>query len=236
MNKLIVITGGTKGIGKAIIEKFSSGGFDIVTASRSEADLEFLKKDIEKNHPTVKLHYQKADLSDQEQVKGFAKFILALNRNIDVLINNSGLYVPGQIHTEADGQLEQMISTNLYSAYHLSRAIIPQMQSQKKGHIFNICSTASTMAYVNGGSYCISKFALYGMTKVLREEMKPYNIKVTAVLPGATKTSSWDGVNLPDERFIKGSDVADTIFAAYSLSDSAVIEELVMRPQLGDII
>ena len=109
------------------------------------------------------------------------------------------------------------------------------MKSVKKGYIFNMCSIASLTAYANGGSYSISKFALYGMTKVLREELKKDNIKVTAVLPGATFTSSWAGVDLPEERFIKSEDVADLIWATYSLSDRTVVEDLLIRPQLGDL-
>ena len=73
------------------------------------------------------------------------------------------------------------------------------------------------------------------MTKVLREELKTDNIKVTAVLPGATFTSSWAGVDLPEERFISSKDVADLIWATYSLSDRTVVEDLLIRPQLGDI-
>ncbi|MBL7876963.1 MAG: SDR family NAD(P)-dependent oxidoreductase, partial [Cyclobacteriaceae bacterium] len=103
------------------------------------------------------------------------------------------------------------------------------------GHIFNICSIASIKAYPNGGSYAISKFALLGFSKVLREELKEHGIRVTAVLPGATKTASWAGSTLPDSRFIKPEDVAETIFSAYSLSPNAVVEELLIRPQLGDI-
>jgi short-subunit dehydrogenase len=98
-----------------------------------------------------------------------------------------------------------------------------------------MCSIASIKAYPNGGSYAISKFALLGFSKVLREELKDKGIRVTAILPGATRTSSWDGVDLPDERFMKSEDVAETIFSAYSLSKRSVVEEILIRPQLGDI-
>lgn len=98
-----------------------------------------------------------------------------------------------------------------------------------------MCSTASIVPYVNGGSYCISKFALLGMSRVLREEMKPFGVKVTAVLPGATLTASWDGTDLPKERFMQPEDVAEAIWTAYSLSPNSVLEELLIRPQLGDI-
>jgi NADP-dependent 3-hydroxy acid dehydrogenase YdfG len=150
-------------------------------------------------------------------------------------VNNTGVFIPGQIHSEKPGMLEKMVETNLYSAYHVSRGVIPVMMRKKSGHIFNICSTASIMPYVNGGSYCISKFALYGMTKVLREEMKPHNIRVTAVLPGATLTASWEGVDLPAERFMKSEDIADAIWGVYNLSGQSVVEEILIRPQLGDI-
>ena len=81
----------------------------------------------------------------------------------------------------------------------------------------------------------ISKFAMLGLSKVLREELKEVGVRVTAVLPGATRTASWDGVDLPDERFMKVEDVAETIFAAHALSKRSVVEEILIRPQLGDI-
>jgi short-subunit dehydrogenase len=109
------------------------------------------------------------------------------------------------------------------------------MLQRKEGHIFNISSIAGITAYNNGGSYSITKHAMQGFSKCLREEMKPFGIKVTTILPGATLTASWAGVNLPPERFIKSEDVAEMIFSCYQLSPSAVVEELLIRPQLGDI-
>ena len=98
-----------------------------------------------------------------------------------------------------------------------------------------MCSIASIRAYPNGGSYAISKFALLGFSKVLREELKDFGIRVTAVMPGATRTASWNGTDLPDERFMKVEDVADAVYAAYALSGRSVVEEMIIRPQLGDI-
>src|SRR5690349_20420076 len=98
-----------------------------------------------------------------------------------------------------------------------------------------MCSIASFKAYANGGSYAISKFAMLGFSKGLREELTPFNIRVTAVMPGATKTASWEGTDLPDSRFMKVEDVADSVYAAYALSKRSVVEEIVIRPQLGDI-
>jgi short-subunit dehydrogenase len=235
MNKLVIITGGTKGIGKALVMKFASEGFDIFTCARNAAELEYLKSTIEKINNSILIYTCVADLSvpkgRAEAVASFTK----LNRSADVLINNAGVFVQGQIHNEPEGVLETQIQTNLYSAYDITRGVIQGMIRNKRGSIFNICSIASIMPYANGGSYSVSKFAMLGMTKVLREEMKPYNIRVTAVLPGATLTASWEGVDLPQERFIKPEDVANSIFSIYSLSDQTVVEELLLRPQLGDI-
>jgi short-subunit dehydrogenase len=234
MNKLAVVTGGTKGIGKAIIEKFAAEGFDILTCSRNESELQNLKNEIGKKYPTCNLNFQKADLSKREHADSFISFVKKSGQ-VEVLVNNTGYFIPGEVLTEEDGSLESMINTNLYSAYHLTRGLVPRMKERNMGHIFNICSIASIIAYPNGGSYTISKFALYGMTKVLREELKKFDIRVTAVLPGATLTASWDGVDLPEERFIKASDIAESIWSAYTLSKNSVVEEIIIRPQLGDI-
>ena len=235
MNPLVIVTGGTKGIGKAAIERFMEGGFNVITCSRSEPDLVSLQKEMQERFPSSKLFFKKSDLSVRQDVTGFVSFINAQEGQVTVLINNTGIFIPGQVHNETEGTLEKTMETNVYSAYHLTRGVIGRMMDNKKGHIFTICSTASITAYPNGGSYCISKFALYGMTKVLREEMKPYNVKVTAVLPGATFTDSWQGTDLPEDRFIASKDVADAIWSAYGLSPRAVLEEILIRPQLGDL-
>ncbi|MEQ8358668.1 MAG: SDR family oxidoreductase [Cytophagales bacterium] len=234
MSKVAIVTGGTKGIGKAIIEKFSSEGFDIATCSRNEKDLIHLKTSIEKQYKN-KVYVQKVDVSDKNVLQQFATNVLKWNSDIHILVNNAGVFIPGKITEEEDGSLEKMMSINTYSAYYLSRYIIDSMKNKKGAYIFNICSTASIMPYLNGGSYCISKHAMLGFSKVLREELKEIGIRVSAVLPGATYTSSWEEADLPESRFIKSSDIAETIWSAFSLSENTVIEELIVRPQLGDI-
>jgi len=235
MNPLAVVTGGTKGIGKAAIEKFLAQGFDVITCARNESDLLTLQETFSESFPQSKFTYLAADLSVRSDVDAFIAFIRKHNTPVEVLINNTGVFIPGQVHNETEGTLEKTMETNLYSAYHLTRGLLAGMMERKKGHIFTICSTASIIAYPNGGSYCISKFALYGMTKVLREEMKPHHVKVTAILPGATYTDSWKGTDLPEDRFMDSADVAESIWAAYALSPRAVVEEILIRPQLGDL-
>lgn len=224
MNPLIVVTGGTKGIGRAIADRFVAEGFDAVICARSVDGVQG-----ENLLPVA------ADLSTRDGVNALLVYIQSLNRPVEVLVNNTGVFQPGQIHNEAEGTFELLMNTNVASAYHLTRGLVGGMISRRQGHIFMMCSTASITPYTNGGSYCISKFALLGMSRVLREELKPHGVKVTAILPGATLTASWEGTDLPEERFMKPEDVANSAWAAYSLSKSAVVEEILIRPQLGDI-
>jgi short-subunit dehydrogenase len=232
--KLIVVTGGTKGIGRAILEKFAASGFDVATCSRKAGELEILSREIKERYH-VNVFTKAADMSVKEEVNAFVTFISNLGRRVDVLVNNAGYFLPGEVTNEPDGSLEDMMNSNVFSAYYTTRGLVGEMKEKKAGHIFNMCSIASIKAYPNGGSYAITKFALLGFSKVLREELKESGIRVTAILPGATRTASWDGVNLPDDRFMKAEDVADAVFAAYSLSGRSVVEEMVIRPQLGDI-
>ena len=199
MSKLAVVTGGTKGIGRAIIEKLAASQFEVATCSRNESEIESLSQQIQSSYG-VKVHGMKADLSVKSQVGAFVAFVLALEKPVEILVNNAGLFLPGRVTDEAEGTLEKLIQTNLYSAYHVTRGLVGSMQKRKSGHIFNICSIASLMAYPNGGSYTISKFALLGFSKSLREELKPHQVRVTAVLPGATLTDSWKGTDLPEKR------------------------------------
>lgn len=224
MKPLIVVTGGTKGIGRAIVDRFVTEGFEAVICARSVEGVQ-----------GAGLLPLPADLSTREGVNELIQYVRSLNRPVEVLVNNTGVFQPGQIHNEAEGVFEQLMATNVASAYHLTRGLVRDMMIQRRGHIFMMCSTASITPYINGGSYCISKFALLGMSRVLREELKPHGVKVTAILPGATLTASWDGTDLPEDRFMKPGDVADSAWAAYTLSQSAVVEEILIRPQLGDI-
>ena len=235
--KLIVVTGGSKGIGRAIVLRFLRAGYPVATCARSAADLAALTAELSAETPGAILHTLPADLGRPEDCARFAAFVLGLNLPVEVLVNNAGAYLPGRLQDEpADGsQLRQMLAVNLLSAYDVTLPLLPQFIAQGHGHIFTICSTASITAYPNGGSYGIAKHALLGFTRNLREELKPAGVRVTAVLPGPTLTSSWAGVDLPPERFVQADDVAEAVFSAYSMSAHAVIEELLIRPQLGDL-
>lgn len=230
-----VITGGTRGIGKAIAEKLLSEGFSIAICSRTEQELNELKTLWTKVYPDVIVFTKVVDLAITSQIRAFGHDAQAALGTIDILANNAGIYVPLKLMDEPEGHLEKTMQVNMYSAYHLTQTIVPKMQAKSSGHIFNICSVASLKAYPGVGSYGISKYALLGFTENLREELKEDGIKVTALCPGGTLTSSWDGVEIAPERLIAAKDVAEILWTTYKLSEGANVESIVIRPSKGDL-
>ena len=230
-----VITGASKGLGKAFARVFAEGGYNLLLCARTEADLKATETELARAFPGIKVLAAAFDLSREAGAKAFGAWVLENGGAVDVLINNAGRFIPGNLGDEPEGTLEAMMNTNLYSAYHLTRTLLPAMMEKKKGHIFNICSVASLKAYPNGGAYSVSKFALLGFSKNLREELTPHGIKVTAVSPGAAYTASWEGTGVDPERLMRAEDVARMVFAAASLSAQATVEDIIMRPQLGDL-
>ncbi|MEL6124132.1 MAG: SDR family oxidoreductase [Bacteroidota bacterium] len=231
----VIITGGTKGLGRAIADSLASQGANLAICARSQANLDDMASTLQASYPEQTIYTHRCDVSKSDQVRTFGQEILSRWETIDVLINNAGVFRPGLLLEEDEQNLSHQIETNLYSAYHLTRLIAPRMVEQKSGHIFNMCSVASLIALPNGGSYSISKFALLGFSKVLREELKTHGIKVTSIIPGATWSDSWAGVELPEERLMQATDIAIAVSAAIQMSPSAVVEDIVLRPQLGDL-
>ena len=232
--KNVIVTGASKGIGKAIARAFAAEGYSLLLTSKTGSHLSAAVQEIKATFSKITVQAKAFDLSQKAEAIAFGNWCLQFCTP-DILVNNAGNYLPGDVSTEADGFLEKMIETNLYSAYHVTRTLLPSMKKAKAGQIFNICSIASLHAYPNGGSYSISKFALMGFGKNLREELMPYHIKVVNIYPGAVKTDSWRGFDNSDKRIMEAEDIAQLIVSASKLSLTAVPEDIVIRPQLGDL-
>lgn len=230
----ILITGASKGIGRAVAEHFAAKGANVAICARNEKDLKAFSQHLQTTYG-VQVLAKPCDVANKADLLAFAEYVKSQWQQLDVLVNNAGYFEPGEVINEKEGVLESLIETNLYSAYHITRALLPLMLPHKSGHIFNICSVASLHAYPNGGSYSISKFAMLGLSKALREELKLHNIRVTSMMPGAVLTASWEGVDLPESRFIDVNDIAALVWDINQLSNRTVVEDIVIRPMLGDI-
>lgn len=233
----IVITGASKGIGKAIATAFADDkqGHTFFLCARTKDELDATGKELQGRFPRNNIYTKACNIANKKEVVDFYEWMMTKTDKIDVLVNNAGIFLPGAVHNEEEGVLEKMMEVNVYGAYHLTRLILPVMMKNASGHIFNICSIASLGAYDNGGSYSISKYAMYGFSKNLREEMKPHGIKVTHVLPGAAYTDSWSETEIDPKRLMEANDIAKMVYTAAHLSPQACVEEIVLRPQLGDL-
>lgn len=229
MAKKILITGGSRGIGLAIARRFYKEDFEVIICARGTEGLEKAKAEM----PNISTYA--CDISQKEEVLALAEKINEKHGRLDILVNNGGVFLPGAIHEEEDSVFETEMLTNVHSAYYLTKRLLPKMMEAKTGTIINMCSIASVMAYSVGGSYSISKFALLGFSKSIREEMKPHGIRVIAMLPGATYTSSWEGVDIPEERMMPADDIAELAWTSWKMSARTVVEEVLIRPQLGDL-
>lgn len=225
---IAVISGATRGVGKALAIMLAQDGYSLALCSRNLLDLEELKLELESNF-SIPVFIHQADLSIKEEALHFAKIIIEKFNKIDVLVNNIGKYNIGKL-TDNDSDLELMLNTNLHSAYYITKHIAANMGNNNSGHIFNICSILSFSSRIDAATYTISKHALKGFNDVLREEMREHNVKVTAIYPGSVNTSSWEGIIAPKEKFVQPQDIAETIKTCLHISKNANIEEVVIKP------
>lgn len=223
-----LITGATRGIGRAVALTLASAGYDIATCARNSAELEALRNELAGFN--VEVIAMIADATKKEDVYKFCEAIKNKWGNVDVLVNNAGMFLSGSIFDEPDDQFETQLQLNLIANYYFVKFFGKLMRKRQAGHIFNICSVASITPAENAGSYSVTKSALLCLNNVVRQELAQFHVKVTAILPGATLTSSWDTDEQPVNGFIKPQDIADVILSALSLSENANVDEIIIRP------
>lgn len=229
MEKTVFVSGASKGIGLAIARKFYSEGFTVIICARGQAGLDAAKAEMPHLHTYV------CDISNKEEINALGTEIHRTFGGVEVLVHNGGIYQPGLVHEAEPDQYQQLMRTNVDSAFHFSQAFIPTMKKKRKGTILTLASIASLAAFPDSGLYSVSKFALLGLARNLRAELRPYGLRVITLLPGAVKTPSWDHLSLPEERFIPAEDIAELAWTSYALSDRTVVEEIIVRPQVGDV-
>ncbi len=230
-----IITGATKGIGLAIAKTLAREGINLAICSRNNDDLLSVKEALLQINPSVKIFIYVADCSLRADVLAFAAAAEQELQSVEILINNAGLFLPGSILEEQENALQKQLDLNLLAGYELYRFFGKKLMAARAGHIFNICSVASKKVVVNAGSYSVTKFAQLGLNHIMREEMKAYQVKVTAILPGSTLTDSWNGTTVPPEKFVLPEDVAAAILSCLKMSAGANVDELIIRTATGEI-
>jgi 3-oxoacyl-[acyl-carrier protein] reductase len=223
-----VITGASKGIGGAIALKLAQNGYNLAICARNEAELNAFKISLQAFN--VEVIAMVVDCADKEQVMSFFNSVKKELGSVDVLVNNVGIYTPGNILDEDDEVFEKQQQVNVNAAYYLSKHFGKMMSIANCGHIFNICSVASLQVVDGAGSYSVTKAGMLSLNNVLRKELAHFNVKVTAILPGSTLTASWEGTTIAAEAFVQPEDIANSIYSILNLSSGVNVDELVLTP------
>ena len=233
--KNAIITAATKGMGRVIAIAFAKEGLNLAVCSRNGDDLLAFKKELAAINPVIKVFTSVTDCSIKQQVLNFAAAAERELGSINVIVNNVGIYTWSSILEDDDETFQKSVSINLGAAYELYRYFGKKMIAAKSGHIFSICSVASINPIAEAGSYSITKYALLGLSKVMRTEMQPHGVKVTAIIPGSTLTNSWAGMEVDKDKMILPEDIASAIINAYKMSAGASVEEIMIKPTYGQI-
>lgn len=225
---LVIVTGASSGIGKAVCEHFVNMGFRVVGISRRSIGKESFA------NPNLFTSYI-CDVSSKEQVNSV--FSQIVGGEPIILINAAGITSFNAAQEDSVDLLEQVIQTNLLGSIYTIKAVLNQMVEKKQGVILSVLSVVAEKIFTNSSAYSASKSGLAAFTKVLREEVRAAGVRVINVYPGATDTPIWSEGMLTkfSSRMMKTEDVAKIIFDVSTSNSSPIVEELVLRPQLGDL-
>ena len=231
MKSVAIISGGSRGIGFAIAQQLIHDGFFVHIIGSNSENLQnaLVQLGVENAQSSL------CDMSIASEVISLSQNLTQLYPQVQILVNNVGVFLPGSMMDEPSGQWEKEWELNVSSAYHLTRGLWPSLKATSRSHVFNMCSIASIVSYSAGGTYAVTKHALLGFSKSLREEGRPHGIRVTSLLPGATLTDSWAGVDLPKDRFMSAESVAKVLSVAFQINEDTQMEEVLLRPIQGDI-
>lgn len=240
MKRIALITGATSGIGMATAKKFAQKDINLIITGRRNERLLALAQELKEKYSidVITLNF---DVRNNKEVEENLNSLPAEWKNIDILVNNAGLAAgKDAIQSALLSDWEQMIDTDVKGLLYVSRVVLPWMCERKKGHVINICSIAGKEVYAGGSVYCAVKHAVDAISKGMRIDCLPYNIKVTNVCPGAVETEfsmvRFKGDKEKNDATYKGftpltgEDIADTITYCVTLPEHVNINDLVIMP------
>lgn len=229
--KIAIVTGASRGIGRVIAQKLSNEGLTVMLFGRDEKDLQQVKYEINQNGKNAE--YFVGDVTDEKFVESSVNNILSIYGKVDVLINNAGLGILKRFQELTLDDFKKQIDANVYGVFNFCKYVLPSMIQKREGDIINIVSLAGKNGFVNGTTYGATKHAVLGFTKSLFLEVREFNIRVAAVCPGSVDTEFSDKSDRGYEyldKILKSEDVADSVWIILNLPRRALISELDLRP------
>ncbi len=232
---VIVITGASQGIGAAIARAFAREipGARLALVARNFDNLARVARACARLGAIPGVF--SCDVADEAAVSRLEVEVRRRFGAVDVLVNNAGKYAGAPFLSTSAADFDRMVAANLRSLFLVTRAFAPGMVRRRRGDIFNMGSIAGLAAYPGSPAYTAAKFGVTGLSKAIRAEFKDKGVRVCCVYPGATVSPSWKGSGVPTRRMMPAEDVASAFVALYRMTRRTVVEEIVLRPQLGDL-
>lgn len=231
---VVLVTGASRGIGAATARAFAGlPRTALALVSRDRSALDASAVDCRAAGAAADVFV--CDLTDETEVRRMALAVTERFGLPTVVVNNAGLFAPGGVADTDPAAFREQVDANLFTAFVVTHSLLPAMLERGSGHFLFMGSVASIRGYARGAAYCAAKHGLLGLARALREETRDRGLRVTTLLAGATWTDSWVGADLPEERFMPAEDIAAAARDAVLMSDRTVVEEILIRPQLGDV-
>lgn len=232
-HKVAIITGASRGIGKAVAAGLAHDGYRVCLLSRSKDVLQDIAKEIIKNNQLAShlepLIYE-CDVTDATSVNQIIENIIKELGHVDVLFNNAGILREGTLESVKD--FNDMINVNLIGVFNVLHAVVPHMKKRRQGHIFNLASLCGKIGYAGIGAYTASKFGLVGLNESLFNELAPHNVKVTSICPSFVATDMVSHLEFPPQNLmIQPNDILQIIRGLLLLSSQACVKEIVVHCQ-----
>ncbi|MYM59074.1 SDR family NAD(P)-dependent oxidoreductase [Vibrio sp. OCN044] len=223
-DKFAIVTGGSRGVGFGIAKVLAEKGYNIGLISINSDRLSKAGIELANMYPNVDVDIYSADVSDAERIGEAISFFAKKHGNVDVLVNNAGLFERGAIESFDLSDYQSLVMTNQFGSFNVLKCIVPMMKQQKSGYIFNIASMSGLRALADHGAYASTKFALIGLSQSLRKEMLPYGVKVTAICPGVVATDMTANIAISEEDKIQPEDIGKLISCCLDMSHSVTID------------
>lgn len=232
---VVLITGASQGIGAAIARAFAAEAAPprLALVARNRRNLTEAQRACVRAGAEAEIFL--CDVADETAVSALAAAVTKQFGAVDILINNAGAFVAAPFLETTTSQFDRLISSNLRSAFLVSRAFVPAMLKRGRGDVYFMSSIAGLGAYPQSTAYCAAKFGVTGLAQALRAETKGSGVRICCIHPGATWTPSWSGSGIEEKRIMPAEDVARTILDIQKLSRRTVVEEIILRPEQGDI-
>jgi NADP-dependent 3-hydroxy acid dehydrogenase YdfG len=226
--KVALVTGGNRGIGKAIASRLAALGAAVAICGRDAQTLEATANEL--RTIGARTYLQRADVTNSAEVEALVHQTESVLGGISILVNNAGIGLFGPVHEKTEQEWDTLINTNLKSLFLVSRMVIPGMIQRKSGDIINISSLAGKNTFAGGGIYCASKWAVQGLSGCMAEDLRGYGIRVSTVCPGSVATE-FSGRGPKDaSKVLTAEDVAHAVAMIATQGRQSFLSEIQLRP------